>query len=53
MLFLGCLFAYYAWENKRRDRQDGIVSEDSDAQDIVEDMRNRTDQEILNFRYTL
>ncbi|CAI7645495.1 unnamed protein product [Penicillium pancosmium] len=53
VFFLGCLFAYYAWENRRRNRQNGIVSEDSDAQDVVEEMQNRTDQEILTFRYTL
>jgi hypothetical protein len=53
VFFLGCLFAYYAWENKRRDRQKGTVSEDLDTHDIIEEIHNKTDKEIPTFRYTL
>ncbi|KAJ5963102.1 hypothetical protein N7481_013407 [Penicillium waksmanii] len=53
VFFLGCLLAYYAWENKRRDRQNGIVSEDLDAHDIIEEIHDKTDKEIPTFRYAL
>jgi hypothetical protein len=53
VFFLGCLFVYYTWENKRRDRQTGAVSERLDVHDLIEEQNNKTDKEIPSFRYTL
>ncbi|GLI77810.1 hypothetical protein PoHVEF18_006104 [Penicillium ochrochloron] len=50
--FLGCLWVYYTWENKRRDRRTGVVSEGLDAHDLMEEQNNKTDKEISSFRYT-
>ncbi|OOQ82045.1 MFS transporter [Penicillium brasilianum] len=53
VFFLGCLLIYYAWENKRRDRKNGVASEIVDAHDLIEEQTNKTDKEIPSFRYTL
>ncbi|KAF3400120.1 hypothetical protein F1880_008158 [Penicillium rolfsii] len=52
VFFLGCLWVYYTWENKRRDRNNVAVSEGSDAYDFMEAQNNKTDKEIPSFRYT-
>ncbi|KAG2412972.1 hypothetical protein HFD88_010531 [Aspergillus terreus] len=52
VFFLGCLWVYYTWENKRRDRRAGAVSETLDARGLMEEQHNKTDKEIPSFRYT-
>jgi len=53
IFFLMSLLAYYVWENRRRDRVFGLVAEISEAQDLAEDLSNKTDMQLQNFRYTL
>jgi hypothetical protein len=53
IFFLVLLLAYYVWENKRRDKVFGIVTEASEMQELVEDVSNKTDMQLQNFRYTL
>ncbi|KAJ5798703.1 uncharacterized protein N7503_006208 [Penicillium pulvis] len=52
IFFLGLLFVYYTWENRRRNSQDAGVSE-GDLRDIVESQNNKTDKQIPGFRYSL
>jgi hypothetical protein len=53
IFFLVLLLAYYVCENKRRDRVFGLVTEISESQDLAEDLSNKTDMQLQNFRYTL
>ncbi|KAB8249361.1 major facilitator superfamily domain-containing protein [Aspergillus flavus] len=53
VFFLGCLFVYYIWENKRRDRQHGVMNEGLDVHDLVEEQNRKTDRQIPGFRYTI
>ena len=52
-LFLALLLAYYVWENRRREKIFGSVTEISEAQDLTEDVSNQTDMQLQNFRYAL
>lgn len=53
MFFLVLLLVYYIWENKRRDRGFGDVAEISEVQELAEDLSNKTDMQLQNFRYAL
>lgn len=53
IFWLGCLFAYYAWENKRRDRVHGRPSDISTVDEMQDELSNKTDREIPSFRYVL
>ncbi|CZR53396.1 related to permease of the major facilitator superfamily [Phialocephala subalpina] len=53
IFFLVLLLAYYIWKNKRRDRVFGNTAEVSAAQDLAEDLSNKTDMQLQNFRYAL
>jgi hypothetical protein len=53
IFFLVCLLVYYIWENKRREKMFGQAREISDVQELAEDVSNKTDRELQNFRYTL
>ncbi|KAE8416404.1 major facilitator superfamily domain-containing protein [Aspergillus pseudocaelatus] len=53
VFFLGCLFLYYIWENKRRDRQQGVMNEGLDVHDLLKQQNSKTDRQIPGFRYTV
>lgn len=53
IFWCGCLFAYYSWENKRRDRLYGRPSDVSTADEVQDELSNKTDREIQSFRYVL
>ncbi|RJE27541.1 Allantoate [Aspergillus sclerotialis] len=48
IFFLGCLYVYYEWENRRRDRVHGGVTE---IEELRDELSNKTDLEIESFRY--
>jgi hypothetical protein len=52
IMFLAMLLAYYTWENRRRDRVAGLPSETLDTEELEEDLSNKTDMQLKNFRYT-
>ncbi|KAJ6104345.1 hypothetical protein N7523_010665 [Penicillium sp. IBT 18751x] len=52
VLFLGLLFSFYVWENKRRESNQGHT-EISNLQDLVAEQTNKTDRQIPSFRYAL
>ena len=51
--FFICLYIYYTWENKRRDRRYGRPEELTVAQELEDELSNKTDWEITSFRYVL
>jgi hypothetical protein len=51
VFFLACLLVYYLWENKRRDRKFGPPSLASQAEELAEDVSNKTDMQLSGFRY--
>ena len=53
MFFLVVLFVYYSVENRRRDRTYGLASQVTSAEEVAEDISNKTDREIPHFRYVL
>ncbi|KAJ5898984.1 major facilitator superfamily domain-containing protein [Penicillium taxi] len=53
ILFLILLLAYYIWENKRRDSQQGAGADTDDNGDYIEERSGRTDRQISGFRYVL
>ncbi|KAJ5917278.1 hypothetical protein N7466_010832 [Penicillium verhagenii] len=52
IFFLGLLFVYYVWENRRRNSNE-VAESTEGAGDVVELQNNRTDKQIPGFRYTL
>lgn len=53
VLFLGLLFIFYIWENKRRDSKQGQVEDISDPHDLVAEQISKTDRQLPSFRYAL
>lgn len=53
VFFLVVLFAYYVWENKRRDYKFSNMTGVTDSEELTEDISNKTDRQLKGFRYTL
>lgn len=53
IFFLMCLFVFYVWENKRRDRLHGSPRQLTEAEELQDEFSNKTDHEIESFRYVL
>ncbi|KAL4813468.1 major facilitator superfamily domain-containing protein [Aspergillus spinulosporus] len=53
VFFLILLLAYYAWENKRRDRVYGPAGQFTESEELEQGLSNKTDLEIPSFRYVL
>jgi hypothetical protein len=53
VFFLILLLAYYAWENKRRDRVYGAAGRFTESEEVAQGLSNKTDLEIPSFRYVL
>lgn len=51
LFFLICLYSYYVWENRRRDRAYGRQWEMTDTGELQDELSNKTDLEIESFRY--
>lgn len=51
--FLLCLYFYYIWENKRRDRKYGTAEATTVGEELQDELSNKTDREIESFRYVL
>lgn len=52
VFFLALLLVYYIVENRKRDRKTGPVAETSEPHDLAQDVSNKTDMQLQNFRYT-
>lgn len=53
LFFLICLYAYYTWENRRRDKLHGAPAEMTVGAELREELSNKTDRDIDGFRYLL
>ncbi|KAL4798008.1 major facilitator superfamily domain-containing protein [Aspergillus venezuelensis] len=53
VFWLILLLAYYAYENKRRDRVYGPPSHFTESEEVAQGLSNKTDLEIPSFRYVL
>ncbi|KAJ6024816.1 hypothetical protein N7540_005613 [Penicillium herquei] len=53
IFFLICLYGFYTWENRRRDRLYGSPRQLTEADELREEFSNKTDHEIESFRYVL
>ncbi|OQE12849.1 hypothetical protein PENFLA_c061G00751 [Penicillium flavigenum] len=53
MFFLICLYVYYVWENRRRDRQFGTPGQMTETEELQDELSNKTDREIGSFRYMI
>lgn len=53
VFFLCCLLVYYIFENRRRDALHGPPTQLSEEEERMEGLLNKTDQEILSFRYLI
>lgn len=53
IFFLCCLYAFYVWENRRRDRLYGSPTETTETEELQDELSNKTDHEIESFRYVL
>lgn len=51
--FFLCLYTYYVWENRRRDRRYGRPEEMPVTQVLEDELSNKSDWEIESFRYVL
>ena len=51
--FLICLYSYYTYENRRRDRLYGAVETITVGAELQDELSNKTDREIESFRYIL
>ena len=51
VFFLLCLWAYYIWENDRRDKLYGPASDVNEADLLRDEISKKTDREITSFRY--
>ena len=48
-----CLYTYYIWENRRRDRLFGLPEQMTVGAELQDELSNKTDREIESFRYLL
>jgi hypothetical protein len=53
LFFLLCLYSYYTWENRRRDRVYGSPQQMTVGAELQDELSNKTDREIDSFRYLL
>lgn len=53
IFFLVCLYGFYVWENRRRNRLYGSPSQVTEAEELEDELSNKTDHEIESFRYLL
>ncbi|KAJ5657298.1 uncharacterized protein N7484_000947 [Penicillium longicatenatum] len=53
IFFLICLYVFYIWENRRRDRLYGSPRQLTEAEELQDEFSNKTDHEIESFRYVL
>ncbi|KAJ5209300.1 hypothetical protein N7449_003679 [Penicillium cf. viridicatum] len=53
LFFLLCLYSYYTWENRRRDRLYGSLEQITVGAELQDELSNKTDREIESFRYLL
>ncbi|KAJ6105021.1 hypothetical protein N7486_003710 [Penicillium sp. IBT 16267x] len=53
IFFLICLYVFYVWENRRRDRLYGSPRQLTEAEELQDEFSNKTDHEIESFRYVL
>lgn len=53
VFFLTCLYVFYVWENRRRDRLYGTPEHFTETEELQDELSNKTDQEIESFRYVL
>ncbi|KAJ5674310.1 uncharacterized protein N7477_004244 [Penicillium maclennaniae] len=53
IFFLVCLYCFYMWENRRQDRLYGLPRELTEAEELQDELSNKTDHEIESFRYVL
>ncbi|KAJ5371514.1 uncharacterized protein N7496_007606 [Penicillium cataractarum] len=53
IFFLICLYVYYMWENRRRDQLYGSPRQLTEAEELQDELSNKTDGEIDSFRYVL
>ncbi|KAJ5354902.1 hypothetical protein N7541_005946 [Penicillium brevicompactum] len=53
LFFLICLYAYYTWENRRRDKLYGLPEQITVGAELQDELSNKTDREIESFRYLL
>ncbi|KAJ5978483.1 hypothetical protein N7501_001825 [Penicillium viridicatum] len=53
LFLLLCLYSYYTWENRRRDRLYGSVEQITVGAELQDELSNKTDREIESFRYLL
>ncbi|KAJ5101272.1 hypothetical protein NUU61_003494, partial [Penicillium alfredii] len=53
IFFVLCLFFYYIWENRRRDRLYGSPEAMTVGAELRDELSNKTDREIESFRYLL
>lgn len=53
IFFLVILLVYYVWENNRRDKLFGLSAQLTDEQELHEDISNKTDKQLVNFRYVV
>jgi hypothetical protein len=53
LFFLLCLYSYYTWENRRRDRLYGSPEQITVGAELQDELSNKTDREIESFRYLL
>jgi hypothetical protein len=51
IFFLICLYVYYIWENRRRDRLYGSPQQLTEAEELHDELSSKTDREIESFRY--
>lgn len=53
LFFLICLYVYYRWENRRRDKAYGLPEQLTVDAELQDELSNKTDREIESFRYLL
>ncbi|KAJ6164633.1 hypothetical protein N7470_003305 [Penicillium chermesinum] len=53
IFFLMCLRVFYMWENRRRDRLYGSPADLTSAEELQDEISNKTDHEIESFRYVM
>lgn len=53
LFLLICLYTYYTWENRRRDRLYGSPEQITVGAELQDEISNKTDREIESFRYLL
>lgn len=53
IFFLLCLYFYYRYENRRRDKLYGSPEDMTVGAELQDELSNKTDREIESFRYLL